>query len=370
MTTPDRTRVLLLSPALDAVSGVSTHARMLMASALGRQVEYLHFQVGSEGRSESRLGLATRILLSPLGLATRIARDLPDIVHINTSLLRRAYWRDLAYLVVSRLLGRRVLLQIHGGLLPQDFVRGVLARWILRRSLVAADEVTVLTNEELAAYRNFDPRMHVSMIPNAIELGGLLDVPRRQRAAGDPLRIAYVGRIVRVKGLFEAVEALAALPSSVRFEFRIAGSGPDAAELQARIDALGLGDRVRLVGPMFGAAKNALWLSSDVFLFPTYHKEGLPYAVLEALAAGCVPVTTDVGGIKDVMQSGTHGVFVPERNVGAVAAAIEWLAQNPDEAGRMSRAGRERVAVEYGLSTLAHRFGDAYARLGASGLAP
>src|SRR5215467_12690022 len=119
-----RRKVVLLSPSLDAVSGVSTHARILLASELGREYELLHFQVGSEGRRESSLQKLARLAFSPLSLGLFLVRTGAEAVHINASLDPRAYWRDLAYSIVVKLLGRRIVNQIHGGAMPQDFFRG------------------------------------------------------------------------------------------------------------------------------------------------------------------------------------------------------------------------------------------------------
>ena len=120
---------------------------------------------------------------------------------------------------------------------------------------------------------------------------------------------------------------------------------------------------VELLGPVFQEAKNRLWLNSDVFVFPTY-LEGMPYSLLEAMAAGCVPVTCPVGGIPDVMRDGEHGLFVPVQDAGAVAAAIRRLAEDRDELLRMSLAGRRRIAEQYTVDRLVTRFREIYERVG------
>ena len=118
-----------------------------------------------------------------------------------------------------------------------------------------------------------------------------------------------------------------------------------------------------MLGPVFGPAKNLLWLTSDVQVFPTYHNEGLPYSILESLAAGCVPITCAVAAIPDVMQDGVHGVFVPPHDPVALAAAIRRLSDDRAELRRMSEAGRLRIAEQYTVERLAARFGEIYERL-------
>src|SRR6267378_2205484 len=150
-------RIVLFGPSLDALSGVSTHVRMLFASDLARDYELLHFQVGSEGRRENALQKLMRFTLSPLQLALFLLRTGAEVVHLNVPLDLKGYWRDLVYAIIARLLGRRVVNQIHGGTMPQDFFRGnALLTWILRHFLVSSDRVTVLSSAELIGYRAFD----------------------------------------------------------------------------------------------------------------------------------------------------------------------------------------------------------------------
>jgi glycosyltransferase involved in cell wall biosynthesis len=360
-----RTKVVIFSPALNAISGVSTHVKMLLGSSLAKHFELMHFQVGREGRTEGKLQRFARFVSSPFQLAAVIIRYRPRIVHINTSMDRKAFWRDLTYLIVARILGCRVVNQFHSGSAPQTLFANPLLCIVLKRYLLASHEVAVLSSQAQRSYKAFDAHIAVDLVPNAIDTAGLLEVERKPRATGAPLKMVYLGRIIRSKGLFDSLQALKLLKESGQeFSLKVAGSGPDEAATRSLIDSLGLANEVVLLGPVFGEAKNQLWLASDVQLFPTYHDEGLPYSILESLAAGCVPVTCSVGAIPDVMQDGVHGIFVPAHDAGAITAAIRRLTSDEEELLRMSRAGRQRIAEQYTVDRLAARFGEIYERVG------
>jgi glycosyltransferase involved in cell wall biosynthesis len=119
---------------------------------------------------------------------------------------------------------------------------------------------------------------------------------------------------------------------------------------------------VSFVGPAYGEHKARLLAQADVLLLPSY-SEGLPYALLEAMAAGVVPVVTPVGAVPEVVTEHEHGVFVEPRDAEAIAEAIASLAA--DRAGllRMSAACRKRVALAYSLERLARDFSTLYASL-------
>ena len=109
-------------------------------------------------------------------------------------------------------------------------------------------------------------------------------------------------------------------------------------------------------GAIFGEAKLRLLAQADVLMLPSYHLEGLPYALLEGMAAGLVPIVTRVGAIPDVVTPGLHGLFVPPRDPQAVAAALETLHADRAALGRMGAAARERVKSHYSVDRVAGDF--------------
>jgi glycosyltransferase involved in cell wall biosynthesis len=351
------TCVVLLGPSQQAVSGVSTHLRHLCNSELQHTIRFLHFRVGSEGvPAETRLARVIRILFGPLKFSCYVHGHAPDIVHINTSLRRKSYWRDLVFLAVARLFGAKVVYQVHGGALPADFFPGNgFLGGILRWTLKAADVVVLLADFQLTAYRAFAPEARLEVIPNGIDVTGLSGERSSAKATG-PLRLIYLGRLVRTKGLFEMLEAVTLLTEEGRdVELTVAGSGPDEDELRARAGADSLRNRVHFVGPIFDEAKNHLLCASHVFLFPTYD-EGMPYALLEAMAAGAVPVTTPVGGIPDIVTDGVHGFLVAPRDPVGLAAALRVCDDDRSALARMAAAGRERINSNFTITRLADRF--------------
>ncbi len=160
---PHNKIILLLGPSLYAVSGVSTHLNQLLDSTLSRQFNIIHFQVGSEGRKESLPGKLLRLASSPFAIALRIIYLRAAIVHLNTSLDAKAFWRDAVYLMMSKLVGSKVVYQIHGGALDkfatQYRVAVPVIKWILR----IPDAVVVLSNAERKV--NSGGMSHLFMTP-------------------------------------------------------------------------------------------------------------------------------------------------------------------------------------------------------------
>ena len=358
----NRPVVLVLGPHREAISGVSTHVNLLMESALGDDFELVDFQVSSEGpKSESRLGKLVRLASSPFALFAAIIFRQVALVHINTSLNLRAYWRDLAYLFVAKLLRARVVYQVHGGELPARFFAGrrvltAFLRWTLR----LPDLVVVLAQCELEAYREFVPEQEVVVVSNGIDCAPFAHLGTIVGSTRDALRLIYIGRIAREKGLYETLQGIRlALELGVDARLTIAGGGAEEARLRRYAVALGIAPRVTFVGPVFGDDKVNLMAGADVMLLPSY-SEGLPYALLEAMAAGLPVIATPVGAIPDVVTHGTHGHLVPPRNGKAIAEALAIMAGDRERIGWMSRACRRRVRAAYSIERVAREFAARY----------
>ena len=360
----NRPIVLILGPCRAAVSGVSTHLNLLMDSSLAEEYDLVHFQVGSEGRKEGPIAKLVRLLLSPFWLAATILFRHVTLVHLNTSLNPRAYWRDLAYLFVAKAMGARVLYQVHGGKLPLEFFKGRRALTaFLRWTLSLPDAVVVLAQCELAAYREFVPEQQVQVIPNGIDCRPYLAVPTVNAPADKPLRLLFFGRLDRAKGLYEILQGLR-LASELGVDARlvVAGSGPEEDRLKRYAQALGVGPRTVFVGPVYGRDKVKIMAGSDVMLLPSY-SEGLPYALLEGMAAGLPIVATAVGAIPDVMSEGLHGCIVPPRDGRAIAEALALLHTDREKLSWMSRAARRRIRAAFSIERCASEFALQYARL-------
>jgi glycosyltransferase involved in cell wall biosynthesis len=361
---------LLTGPRRAALSGVSTHVDLLLRSELALSFSLLHFEVGREGRDEGRLARSARLLASPFRLAYQLLAHRAAIVHLNTALTPRAYWRDLMYMLVAKLCRARLLYQVHGGPTPQAFCGGRrLAGGFLRATLRLADAIVVLSSADHEAFCRFGVVARVFALPNAIDCSPYTSLVRERATPARPLRLLYLGRLVREKGLYELLEGLhLARAQGAAAELILAGEGPEAAALRKAAAALGLAP-VGFAGSVRGPAKLALLRWADVLALPS-HAEGLPYALLEGMAAGLPAITTRVGAIPEVVADRVNGLLVEPRSAQAIARAICTLAEDRAALAGMSEASRATIAARYSIRRLAGQLAALYASLNASGRRP
>jgi glycosyltransferase involved in cell wall biosynthesis len=364
-----KTTILVCGPPTTAVGGGPTHIRNLLASPLAQEFRLELFETGSRGREspardEPPLAALVRLVTSPFALAARIVRSRPAVVHLNTSVDPRGFWREVTHVPLARLLGCRVLYQIHGGSLER-LASGALMRALVRAVYRWPDAFVVLATSEREAFAPLGVH-RLTVIANATDVTPFQSGPPREHS-GRVQRLAYLGRLVDGKGLFEAIEAVATLrrtPGFEAVELHLAGSGDARERLAAEIERHGLAGAVRLAGSLAGAEKVAFLREADVLLLPS-RSEGLPYSLIEGMACGTPIVASRVGGIPDIVHDGVHGRLVPPGDAPALVAALRELAASPERLRTMSRACSAWAASELGLPRLSRQFGALYRELGA-----
>jgi glycosyltransferase involved in cell wall biosynthesis len=182
------------------------------------------------------------------------------------------------------------------------------------------------------------PVHRVEVIHNRVELPGAVADPARQPARG-----LVVASLTPHKGHADLIEALALLeaPPSMCF----VGDGPERADIAARLRRLGLEGAVELAGAIPGAA--GLLPGHQFAVLPSHH-EGLPNAVLEAMAAGLPVIATAVGGVPEIVTDGVTGLLVPPHEPRELAAAIARLTGDPRlrvTLGQAARHAAERLGA-------------------------
>jgi glycosyltransferase involved in cell wall biosynthesis len=208
----------------------------------------------------------------------------------------------------------------------------------------------------------------VITIPNGVDVERFAGAARGGfRAAHglkpDDVLVSAVGSIKPVKGQDLLLEALAPqLRAEADLRLVLAGElrGAFGEGLVARAADLGVAGRVIAPGPVDDVA--SLLADTDVFVLPS-RSEGMSNALLEAMAAGCAAVATDVGGCAECLDGGRAGVLVPPEDVNGLAGAIDSLVKDPGRRAKLGDLAQERARHEYDLELMLTRTENLYREL-------
>ena len=312
-------------------------------------------------------------LLAPLAgvavrgaVAARLEERRYDAVHVHWLVPNAALVADIvsahrAPLVVS----------LHGS---DVFVAERLApaRWLARRALRAAGAVTACSSDLFQrALRLGAPAARTRVVPYGVDLQRFspavkaAGIRARLGVPEDAFLVLGLGRLVEKKGFRHLVEAAARTDG---IHLLIAGEGDLRHDLQAQARAAGVA--AHFPGALERDDMAAAIAASDVVVVPSVvdragNVDGLPNALLEALAAGKPVVASRVAGIPDVVEDERNGLLVPEKDERALAAALLRLRQEPETCRRLSAEARRRAEKALGWDAAARRFEECYAQAAA-----
>lgn len=310
-----------------------------------------------EGRALDKIGSFIAALVALVG--ARFSRK-SALVHVHTA-SRASFVRKSVLLACARLLGYRTVLHLHGGAFEQYATREAgfwLRRWI-RHSFERADTVLVLSDSWAQFVQRFAPAAQVMVLPNAVLVPALPDIATRI-----PMRMLFLGRIETAKGVDELLAALQNLVASFPAARLVLAGDGDRAALLTRATALGIAQHLELPGWLSREQVNQELARATIFVLPSY-QEGLPMALLEAMAYGCAVVATAVGGIPQLVQQDVNGLLVEPRNGTELTLALRGLLADAGKCERLGQQARAAIVAGYSSASMMAKLGALYERLDA-----
>jgi glycosyltransferase involved in cell wall biosynthesis len=365
------------------VGGPAQHA-ILLTAGLNRTRFQSTLITGIAGRREGDLLSAARargvepVVIPELGRALHPMRDVvslgklvrlfrrlrPDIVHTHTA--KAGTLGRLA----ARLAGvPRSVHTFHGHVLEGYFSPAATSFFLrIERALARGTDriITVSPRLRLAllAMQIGRPEQ-VEVVPLGLDLDRFLRMPTGQGdlrpslrvPAGAPL-LGIVGRLVPIKDHPTLLQALTLLPDGDQApHLLVVGDGERREELQQLAHRLGLGSRVHFLG--WRDDLETILSGLDVVIC-TSKNEGTPVALIEAMAAGVPVLSTDVGGVGDLVTHGETGWLVPPADPSALARGIERLLRDPALRRRLAAGARPVVLERHDVKGLIHRMETLY----------
>ena len=330
-------RVVMLGDSLKHNGGIVTVEKLILKH-MPAEIEIQHIGTREDG------SIVHKMIIFGKGLAALVWRLMSrptDLVHIHLadggSALRKA-------IVTLIALGFRkpVLMHAHGPEfhltyfgLPKLAQKGL--SWVFQRCW----GFIVLSK----SWKDFYvlncglQEKQVFILPNPVDLSA--QVPNRINST--KVSLVFFGRIGQRKGAFDLIRAFAALPAEQkdRSHLILAGDG-EIEQGRQLVESLNLKEHITFLGWVNLEQRDALLTKADVFVLPSYN-EGLPMALLEAMGWGLPVITTPVGGIPEVVNSGENGLLITPGNIQQLSEALQSLITN--ETLRLSLGSAARASV-------------------------
>ncbi len=349
-----RVRVLQFGPSLNVRGGV-TSVEQLICDYLPPYVSMRHVATMDEGSALTKASVFARAIQT---LRRALESTEPTIVHIHFA-SRGSTLRKLILAEMVARAGRPLVLHAHGSEFDEFHRRLPAAvRRNINETLQRANVFITLSTQ----WRDFYVEeceispSQIVVLPNPVRLPS--EVPVRD--ARTHVQFLHLGRLGVRKGSFDVVQAFGGLPAALRNRARLVLAGDGDIEGVRKL-AVSLGGDISVHSWIDAQERDRLLGQSDVFMLPS-RAEGVPMALLEAMAHGLPSITSAVGGIPDVFRNGQDGFYVAPGNVEEIRTQMARMITDDNARRAAGRAAYEH-ARDFDVHVYARRLASIYQRI-------
>ncbi|MFD2203305.1 glycosyltransferase family 4 protein [Shivajiella indica] len=277
----------------------------------------------------------------------------PDVIEINSSLVKKSFYRDRVYLKLTKIFSRKskTILFNHGW--NDDFKNQLCGQnnSVLKDFYNAFDKIILLANYfKLELGEIGVDTSKIRIITTGINYKDFENLNVKKKFSN---RLLFLSRVEPEKGIYQFLEAI---PTLLKFNkdfiFDIAGDGEALESVKNHEISKNFKDHIVFHGYVLGKEKIDLFKNAAIYIFPSYHGEGCPVSVLEAMAAGLPVIYTEVGALKELLKDGENGILIPPQDSKSLIEAVIQLHNGPDLRIKMGNTNKEIAEKEFDLKKI------------------
>lgn len=347
MSTPDLTKsinqVVIVGPLPPPAGGMANQTRKLseLLTAEGLSVSIIQVNASYRPRWVGKIkGLRALCRLLPYLLALTLGTRRCDLVHIMANSGWSWYLYALPAIIISRLNGRVVVVNYRGGYATEFFARSWSKVKLGLKQVQGIMVPSAFLQQVFAGYHQT-----VDVVPNVLD--SQLFCPRQRRFAQDGLHLVVTRNLESIYGVDTVLEAFAIVcQQHPDARLSIAGTGPQLAALQTQVVSLALQHQVTFTGRLTPQQMASLYQKADITLNAS-RVDNTPNSIIESLACATVVVSTDVGGIPQLVSHQFDALLVPVNDAELMAQQVFSLIQDPPLRDKLVNNGLDTIKKFY-----------------------
>lgn len=296
---------------------------------------------------------------------SRLRGERFDVLHLNTSFEAKAILRDAFSLFWLKKQGAKTFLKFHGSDVNL-LKRGNFAlRFLIRYLIKLSDGVGLLSSEEKRGFvaAGFAEEKFF-VVKNALTIPPETSFPHVENfSEGSSFRLIFASRLIPTKGLLETVQAVAILRAKgfdVRLE--VLGDGETRLPAEDLAKSLNITDFVNFHGHVSEETVRKIYRAGGILVFPTFHIEGFPMVIFNALPFGLPIVTTRIRAAADYLREPENALFCEPKNPASVAEKVAEIIENKD-LRRAMQDNNKALANEFTAEKIAPEYLEIYQRI-------
>lgn len=330
-------RILMTGPENDpsiSLGGIVTVVNMILKNS-HQEITYFNRDMGEKSKALTFLKKVRRFY-------SLVRKEHFDLIHFHFSFDHKSLLREALYLYIAKKNKQPFIIHFHGGILLFQKKESKLITWML----ATATNIIVLSDIEKESLTSLYkiPADKIIVLRNCIDLK---EIPVSTQQPKKQNKLIFFGRLHESKGIEDIVEACRLLKEqSIDFHFYAYGSGPQQQWFVSSMQKL-LSRQFDYKGLVWGEKKWQALQDSDVFLLPSRYGEGLPMALLEAMALGKVVIASDDASISKVVNHNVNGLLVEKKAPAILAQKIIDILSDEEQQKKIGYQARTTIEKEY-----------------------
>lgn len=328
-------RVLMIGPAREVHGGVSAVINNYYEAELDKKIEMEYLPSMKDGSKWCKLFVALSAYVKFICIAWKY-----DIVHIHMA-SDASFYRKSLFILLAKIYRKKLIVHEHGGNFREFYYesKSKLKQRFICRVLNLADKFIVLSEEWYEFFNPIVKKELLQIVNNAIVVPDIEKKEYRNHS------ILYLGRITPEKGIRELVSAFEYVrkkyPDSVLYLGGIFEEEAFSKEIEGR-------EGISFLGWIGKELKNKMLSECSIFALPSYF-EGQPISLLEAMACGCCCVSTQVGGIPQIITHNHNGILVEAKNQEQLTNSLLSVIDNAEIKSRMGAEAKNTIREKYDI---------------------
>jgi glycosyltransferase involved in cell wall biosynthesis len=264
----------------------------------------------------------------------------------------------------GKLRGKPVIMHVHGADFDTFYHHSFsFVRYYIRKTFSACSKVLVLSGYWKGFFDNFIYQGNTEILHNGVYTHVFKPC---NTAPSNITKFLFLGRLGQRKGVYDLLEVITRLVNiypQQNLTFYLAGDG-ELEQVKAIIKKNNLGKHVQLLG-WLNETEKMKWLKQvDTIVLPSYN-EGLPMAILEAMAGGKIIISSKVGGIPDLVKEGENGFLIQPGDIENLEKFISYVYTHPAEMIQISHNNIKKIEDQYNLTKINGRLAEIYQEISA-----
>ena len=257
---------------------------------------------------------------------TLISNRKVKIIHIHGASNGSFYRKFIIFTICKIIFRKKIIYHIHGGGFKEFYNnRGVISKGLIRALLAKTDIIICLSQSWYEYYVNNFKIKSLVILPNIIDYPENVQNIKKTSYTN----FLFFGLICEAKGIFDLVKVIAKNIENYKSRIRLfIGGNGEVQRLEDLINKNHIEDTVQFLGWVNNIEKINVLNNADIFILPSYN-EGLPISILEAMSYGKAIISTDVGGISEIVKKNVNGLLIEPGNFNQIEGAINTFIENP-----------------------------------------